>query len=68
MTKGGTGDVLAGLIASLYCKNSAFLSGCAGSFINKRAGDELYKRVGSYFNASDLAEEIPYVMKNFLDF
>ena len=63
MTKGGTGDVLAGLVASLYCKNDAFLSACAGSFINKKAGDELYKRVGYYFNASDLADEIPKVMK-----
>ena len=26
MTKGGTGDVLAGLVAALYCKNDAFLA------------------------------------------
>ena len=36
MTKGGTGDVLAGLVAALYCKNEAFLSACAGSYINKK--------------------------------
>ncbi|OGH05194.1 MAG: NAD(P)H-hydrate dehydratase [Candidatus Levybacteria bacterium RBG_16_35_11] len=66
MTKGGTGDVLAGLVAALYCKNSAFLSACAGSFINKKAGEELHRRVGPYFNASDLTEEIPHVMKNLL--
>lgn len=63
MTKGGTGDVLAGLTASLYAKNPAFLSACAASYINKKAGDSLFKRVGFYFNASDLTEEIPKVMK-----
>jgi len=63
MTKGGTGDVLAGLVAALYCKNEAFLSASAASFINKKAGDSLYKRVGPYFNSSDLVDEIPKVMK-----
>ena len=66
MTKGGTGDILAGLVAALYCKNNAFLSATAGSYINKRAGDSLFKRVGYYFNASDLADEIPRVMKELL--
>ncbi len=66
MTKGGTGDVLAGLVASLYCRNDAFLSACAGSFLNKKAGEELFKRAGCYFNASDLTDEIPQVMKKYL--
>ena len=63
MTKGGTGDVLAGLIAALACKNNPFLATIAGSFINKQAGDELYKTVGPYFNATDLASLIPKTMK-----
>lgn len=63
MTKGGTGDVLAGLIAALACKNDPFLATIAGSYINKKAGDLLYKRVGPYFNATDLARQIPVVMK-----
>jgi|SRR3989344_3970458 len=66
MTKGGTGDVLAGLVAALYCKNEAFLSACSASFINKKAGDSLYKRVGLYFNSSDLVDEIPKVMKKLI--
>jgi NAD(P)H-hydrate epimerase len=66
MTKGGTGDVLAGLVASVYCKNSAFLSACAGSYINKKAGGELFEKVGYYFNSSDLTDEIPKVMKQLL--
>lgn len=66
MTKGGTGDVLAGLVAALYCKNDAFLAAIAGSYVNKKAGDELYKRVGYNFNASDLAREIPKIMGSLL--
>lgn len=66
MTKGGTGDVLAGLTASLYCKNDAFISATSASFINKKAGEELYKTMGLYYNASDLALEIPKIMKKFI--
>lgn len=63
MTKGGTGDILAGLVAALACKNDLFLAVCAGSYFNKKAGESLEKRVGFNFNSSDLAEEIPRVMK-----
>ncbi len=66
MTKGGTGDVLAGLVGSIYCKNSAFLSACAASYINKKAGDELFNKTGFYFNSSDLVNQIPSVMKKLL--
>ena len=49
MTKGGTGDVLAGLTASLYCKNDAFLSAACASYINKKAAEGLYKKMGIYY-------------------
>lgn len=64
MTKGGTGDVLAGLVAALVCKNDMFVAAAAGSYVNKKAGDQLYKRVGPYFNASDLCDEIPKVLNS----
>jgi NAD(P)H-hydrate epimerase len=63
MTKGGTGDVLAGLIAALACTNDPMLAAIAGSFINKAAGDTLYRSVGPFFNASDLALQIPKTMR-----
>lgn len=63
MTKGGTGDVLSGLIAALSCKNDLYLAAKCGSYINKKAGESLYNKQGLYFNASDLALEIPKVMK-----
>jgi hydroxyethylthiazole kinase-like uncharacterized protein yjeF len=62
MTKGGTGDVLAGLVSALYCKNSALNSCIVGSFVNKKAGDRLSEKVGPYFNASDLVEIIPEIL------
>lgn len=66
MTKGGTGDVLAGLLAALYAKNDAFLSAATASFINKKAGESLFEKVGLYFNASDLVNEIPGIMKRYI--
>lgn len=62
MTKGGTGDVLAGLVAALYCMNDAFSSAVVGSYINKTAGDELYRSVGPFFNATDLVHKLPKVL------
>ncbi|MFH1056658.1 MAG: NAD(P)H-hydrate dehydratase [Candidatus Micrarchaeota archaeon] len=63
MTKGGTGDVLAGLAAAFACKNPLFVSAQAASFVNGFAADLLVKRKGFYFNADDLAGEIPFAMK-----
>lgn len=61
MTKGGTGDVLSGLIASIYCKTDSVTSAVIGSYINKATGDALYKYVGHYFNATDLVNALPEV-------
>lgn len=61
MTKGGSGDSLAGLVAALYCSNDQATSMVAASYINKKAGDELYKTVGPFFNTSDLVEMVPKV-------
>ena len=66
MTKGGTGDVLAGLVAALACNNDLWLAATAGSYINKKAGESLFEKVGYYFNSSDLADEIPRVMKELI--
>ncbi|MCI0504330.1 NAD(P)H-hydrate dehydratase [Candidatus Micrarchaeota archaeon] len=56
MTKGGTGDVLAGLVAALACRNDAFTAAVAGARINGNAGNLLKKRFGYNYCASDLAE------------
>ncbi|HUS60025.1 MAG TPA: NAD(P)H-hydrate dehydratase [Nevskiaceae bacterium] len=62
LTKGGTGDVLAGLAVALSAKNPPFLAACGASFIVKKAADELYQKVGLTYNANDLAEKVPEVL------
>jgi len=64
LTKGGTGDILAGLTVALAAKNEAFLAAASASYLAKAAADELYKRVGTNYNADDLAEAIPGIFKN----
>lgn len=59
MTKGGTGDVLAGILAALYCSHDAKTASVVASVTNKMAGEKLFERVGPYFNASDLVKAIP---------
>lgn len=67
MTKGGTGDVLAGLVAGIYCKHDALLAASTGSYLNKKAGEDLYQTMGYWFNASDLAFQIPLTFKKLLE-
>lgn len=66
LTKGGSGDVLAGLMVALLAKNDPFLAACAASYIEKAASDELYKKVGVNYNMDDLADKIPEVYRNLL--
>lgn len=62
LTKGGTGDVLAGLAVALAAKNEPFLAACAAAWVIKKAADELHKETGFAYNADDLAEKIPEVL------
>lgn len=66
MTKGGTGDVLSGLVAALYATNTALVATTVASFVNKKAGERLHERVGPFFNTDDLIAEVPAVMWSFL--
>ncbi|MFH2085345.1 MAG: ADP/ATP-dependent (S)-NAD(P)H-hydrate dehydratase [bacterium] len=62
MTKGGTGDVLAGLVSALYAKSPAFAACVVASRANKRAGEKLEKRVGTFFSAAELIPETQKVL------
>lgn len=67
MTKGGTGDVLAGLIAGLYAfSEDSFSVGVLGSYVNKAAGDQLFTQVGPFFSTQQLVFQIPKVLKTLL--
>jgi NAD(P)H-hydrate epimerase len=63
LTKGGTGDILAGLATALLAKNDPLLAASVASFIVKKAADELYKKVGFNYNADDLSDFIPETLK-----
>jgi len=64
MTKGGTGDVLAGIVGGLIAqKISLFKAAVAGAKINKTAGKMLEKEFGYGFLASDLLDKIPKAIK-----
>lgn len=54
MTKGGTGDVLAGLVAGLYAKSDAVTSCVVVSYINKASSEKL----GSFFTPDNLISEV----------
>lgn len=59
MTKGGTGDVLAGLLAALYSQNNSPASAAyTASFLNKKAGESLFSRFRYNFSSEELADEL----------
>ena len=54
MTVGGTGDVLAGLVAGFFSKmNSSFEAACAAVYLNGIAGIMAYQKSGLHMVASD---------------
>lgn len=67
LSKGGVGDVLAGLTVALLAKNEPFLAATSASFTTKTAADELYKKVGANYSAEDLADKIPETLHNLLN-
>ena len=66
LSKGGTGDVLAGLTVALAAQNLPFFAACAASFIVKKAADVLYQKFGFAYNADDLAGEIPKLLGEYI--
>lgn len=63
MTKGGTGDVLSGIVAGLYAKSPAMASCVVASYTNKTAGEELEKKIGNFYGAGELLPEVQKVLK-----
>ena len=64
MTKGGTGDTLAGICgAILGMKFDPFTAACAAAYINGAAGDMVAKEKGPGLMASDLLDKIPLIIK-----
>lgn len=67
MTKGGTGDVLAGSILGFIANSPLFASSVVASYLNKLAGHQLYEKQGTMFNSSDLVEMLPVAWKQLIE-
>lgn len=59
LTKGGSGDILAGLVAAFYTQTSAVTACVLASLIVKKSAEKLWQEVGPNFNAADLIRQIP---------
>lgn len=62
LTKGGTGDVLAGLSASFFVKNEPLIAAVAASLLLKKTADNLFKKYGYWYNVSKLIDNIPQTL------
>ena len=64
MTKGGSGDALAGLAAAILADhNGMFESACAAAFLIGLCGARLSKKMGAHYSSADLVEELPFAAR-----
>ncbi len=67
MTKGGTGDVLAGIVGSFLAQGYTLLeSACLGAYVSGKAGDKASEKYGVGLLATDIIEEIPSIFRGVL--
>jgi NAD(P)H-hydrate epimerase len=67
MTVGGSGDILAGLTASLIAQHISPYEACqCAAFLNGAAGDTLLRQKGYNFMATDVALELPYTIHSII--
>lgn len=63
LTKGGTGDVLAGLVAGLMAQNVEPFDACVVAATTiKKAGESLFQEKGYAYSAEDTIHEIPSLL------
>ncbi len=68
LTRGGTGDILAGITGALYTRiDDPLLAAACSSFVIKRAGEYLQKRDASIYSATDIVHHaLKEVLKTIL--
>lgn len=59
LTKGGTGDILAGLIAGLSTHSDPTISAVIGSYLLKQTADQLYQMKGNWYSVVDIISTLP---------
>jgi len=66
LTKGGTGDILAGLTTALSTNNLALASAVASSILLKKTGEKLFHSKGYWYNVSDIIGMVPEVLNELI--
>ena len=62
LTKGGTGDILAGLTTALSSTNPAFISAVSASILLKKTSEKLFSLKGYWYNVDNIINSIPEVL------
>lgn len=63
MTKGGTGDILSGMVgAHMALGYSAFYAACISAYVLGKTGDKTYDKYGFQMLGSDILNELPETM------
>ena len=64
MAKGGSGDVLTGVLAAMLCQLEPQRAVLTGAWLHSAAGDACAEDKGEYgMTPSDIIEKLPYIMK-----
>lgn len=68
LATGGTGDVLSGMIGSLVCQGLSIHDACCGAvYLHGLSADQLFDKLGQGFTATELADNIPLSLKQFVE-
>lgn len=67
LTKGGSGDVLAGVAAGLYCYNDAAVAAYWASKSIKAAAEKLFTTTGPFFTTTQLGQLVPETLWNLVN-
>ena len=62
LTKGGTGDLLAGIATGILTHTDVFTSAVFASFLLKKTADELFSMKGYWYSVHDLLQAFPGVL------
>ncbi len=61
LTKGGTGDVLAGLVAGMSATSDPFTSAVVASIVLKKTAEHLFEMKGYWYTVRDILSSFPEV-------
>lgn len=64
LTKGGTGDILAGLAAGMSCASDPFIAAVAASVILKKTAEHLFEMKGYWYTVEDILSSFPGVLQS----